>query len=89
MCQHAYMTAFHQWFRECPVLGAVLVGVIAGPLTAVGYAYVTLWWVKRDAHPMLFITGPSHLSVLVVGAVVGLFLGIVGGCLYKHYARKP
>ena len=83
------MTAFRRWFREYPVLGAALLGVIAGPLTAVGYAYFTLWWVKRDAHPMLFIVGPSYLSVLVVGAVVGLFLSIVGGCLYKHYARKP
>ena len=71
------------------MLGAVLVGVIAGPLIAVGYNYFTLWWVKRDAHPMVLITGPSYLSVLVVGAVVGLCLGIVGGYLYKHYARKP
>ena len=48
------------------MLGAVLVGVIAGPLIAVGYNYFTLWWVKRDAHPMVLITGPSYLSVLVV-----------------------
>ena len=83
------MTAFCRWFREYPVFGAVLVGVIAGPLIAVGHTYFTLWWDRRNAHPMLLITGPSYLSVLVVGAVVGLFLGIVGGYLYKHYARKP
>ena len=83
------MTACRRWLWEYPVLGAVLIGVIVGPLIAVGYNYFTLWWVKRDAHPMLLITGPSYLSVLVVGAVVGLFLGVVGGYLYKHYARKP
>ena len=79
------MTAVRRWFREYPVLGAVLVGVIAGPLIAVGYHDLTLWWVRRDAHPMLLITGPSYLSVLIVGAVVGLFVGIVSGYLYKHF----
>ena len=37
---------------------------------------------------MLLTTSPSDLSFLVGGAVVGLFLGIVGGYLYKHFARK-
>ena len=79
------MTAFCRWFREYPVFGAVLVGVIAGPLIAVGYHDLTLWWVTRDAHPMLLRTSHSYLSILIVGAVVGLFLGIVGGYLYKHF----
>ena len=38
---------------------------------------------------MVYISGPSYLNYLIVGAVVGLFLGIVGGYLYKYYARKP
>ena len=37
---------------------------------------------------MLLVVGPSYLSVVIVGAVVGLFLGIVGGYLYKHFAKK-
>ena len=82
------MSVIRRWFREYPIIGAVLVGVIAGPLIAVGYNYFTYWWVKRDAHHMLLITGPSYLSVLVFGAVVGLVLGIVGGYLYKLLARK-
>ena len=79
------MTAVRRWFREYPVLGAVLVGVIAGPLIAVGYNDLTRWWVTRDFHPMLLTTSPSYLSILIVGAVVGLFVGIVSGYLYKHF----
>ncbi len=70
------------------MLSAVLAGVIAGPPIAAGYVYVTHWWTTRDYHPMLLVVGPSYLSVVIVGAVVGLFLGIVGGYLYKHFAKK-
>ena len=82
------MTALYRWFREYPVLGAMLVGLIAGPPLAAGYTYVTHWWTTRHFHPMLLVVGPSYLSVLIGGAVVGLGLGIVGGYLYKHFARK-
>ncbi len=82
------MSALRRLFRDHPVVGAAFVGVIAGPLIAVGYNDVTLWWVTRNNHPMLLTTGPSYLSVLAFGAAGGLFLGAVGGFLYKHYARK-
>ena len=88
------MTAFRRWFREYPVLGAAslsfirLVGVVAGLLVASWYYYFIIFRV-RQAHPMLFFSGPSYLNILLVGVVVGLFLGIVGGYLYKYYARKP
>ena len=84
---HKYI--FRRKFREHPVLGAVLVWVVAGPLIAAGYTYFTHWWQMRDRHPMFYVTGPSYLSVLVVGGVIGLCLGIVCGYLYKHYASKP
>ena len=82
------MTAFRRWFREYPVLGAGLVGVVAGLLVASWYYYFIIFRV-RQAHPMLYFSGPSYLNILLVGVVVGLFLGIVGGYLYKYYARKP
>ena len=82
------MTALYRWFREYPVLGAMLVGLIAGPPIAAGYTYFTHLWRTRDYSPMLLVVGPSYLSVLIFGAVVGLCLGIVGGYLYKHFARK-
>ena len=69
-------------------MGAVLIGIVAGPLIAVAHNYLTLWWIKRDAHPMALITGPSYLNLVIYGALVGLFLGIVCGYLYKHYAKK-
>ncbi len=69
-------------------MGAVLIGIVAGPLIAVGNNYFALWRIKRDSHPMLFITAPSYFSLVIYGAVVGLFLGIVCGYLYKHYAKK-
>ena len=69
---------------------AMLVGVIAGPPIAAGFVYVIRWWTTRNYHPVYHPYTEHHsvLSVLVVGAVVGLFLGIVGGYLYKHFARK-
>ena len=67
-------------------MGAVLVGVVAGPLIAVGYTYLVGFRIRRALGPMVYIEGTSYLSVLMVGAVVGLFLGVVGGYLYKHYA---
>ena len=68
----------------------MLVGVIAGSPIAAGYVYVIRWWTTRNYHPLFhpYSEGPSYLSVLVVGALFGLFLGIVGGYLYKHCARK-
>ena len=76
-------------FREHLVLCAVLVGVVAGPLIAAGYTYCTDWWQMRGQHPMFYVEGPSYLSVLVVGGMIGLCLGIIFGYLYKHYASKP
>ena len=70
-------------------MGSVLVGVVAGLLVASWYYYFTVLSRRQAAHPMVYISGPSYLNYLIVGAVVGLFLGIVGGYLYKYYARKP
>ena len=63
--------------------------MIAGPLIVVGHNRFNLWWVEKNAHPMLFITGPSFLSLIMVGAAAGLIVGIIGGYLYKRYSRKP
>ncbi len=38
---------------------------------------------------MVYSSGLSYLNILLVGVVVGLCLGIVGGYLYKYYARRP
>ena len=89
MCHYACVDTARQWFRAHRVLGALLVGVATGPLIAAAYYYFREWWFTRNAHPMLLYTGPGYLNVMIVGAVVGLVLGITVGFLYKCYAKKP
>ena len=66
----------------------MLVGVATGPLIAAAYYFYKEWWFTRNHHPMLLYAGPGYLNVMIVGAVVGLFLGIAGGYLYKHFFGK-
>ena len=83
------MNMLRRWFMLYPVLGSVIIGGLAGLLAAPLYYYFKHFVLSPDVYWMVYRSGPSFLNVLLVGGVVGLFLGIVGGYLYKYYAKKP